>query len=80
MCVRHLLPVPGAHTRVLTRYILTYIAQVYMLCTVYSHTNRKHGHFYMCTTGTYYSYRNTIHCSMNIRALLHSRKELAAKI
>lgn len=44
--------VPGVYTHVLTQYILTYIAQVYMLCTVYSHTDREHRYLYMCTRDT----------------------------
>lgn len=49
----HIERVPGVYTHVLTQYILTYIAQVYMLCTVYSHTNIKHRYIYKCTIETY---------------------------
>lgn len=45
--------VPRVYTHVPTQYILTYIAQVYMLCTVYSHTNINHRYLYMCTIETY---------------------------
>lgn len=56
----HTKSVPGVYTRVLTQYILTYIAQVYMLCTVYSHMDTEHRYLYMCTGHTTYFYVNTI--------------------
>jgi len=69
--------VPRVYTHVLTQHILTYIAQVYMLCTVYSHTNIKHWYF-ICVQyrHTKYFYVNTI----QLYEHLHSRKESAAKI